>query len=73
MARLAIFIDGGYSDAISRREAGVSVDYQKLVDEIAGRVRIYVSFTSGWTMMTIPSSASSLTRSKRRVTALTCL
>ena len=39
MARLAIFVDGGYADALSRREAKVSVDAQKLVTEITTRVR----------------------------------
>ena len=39
MARLAIFIDGGYIDAIARREAGVRVDLQKLVTQVAGRVQ----------------------------------
>ena len=35
MARLAIFIDGGYFDKISRN-LGVRVDFSKLVDEVLG-------------------------------------
>ncbi len=34
MARLAIFMDGGYVDKIARRVAGVSVDYGKLVKAV---------------------------------------
>ena len=40
MARLAIFIDGGYVDKVSRRQVlDVGVDLQKLVDAICARVR----------------------------------
>ena len=39
MARLAIFLDGGYVDAIARREAGVRVDLQKLVAQVSERVQ----------------------------------
>lgn len=35
MARLAIFIDGGYVDSLGRDEFSVWVDYQRFVREIA--------------------------------------
>lgn len=35
MARLAIFIDGGYLDALARDEFSVWVDYKKFVEQIA--------------------------------------
>lgn len=38
MARLAIFIDGGYLDAIARDEFGIWVDYQKLNEQITATV-----------------------------------
>ena len=34
MARLAIFIDGGYIDALASREFSVRVDYEKFVKEV---------------------------------------
>ena len=40
MARLAIFIDGGYVDQVSRRQVpGLSIDLQKLVDRVCADVR----------------------------------
>lgn len=38
MARLAIFIDGGYLDALARDEFNVWVDYQKFTDQITATV-----------------------------------
>lgn len=38
MARLAIFIDGGYLDALARDEFSVWVDYGKLVQQIVSTV-----------------------------------
>lgn len=38
MARLAIFIDGGYLDALARDYFRVWVDYQKFVDQITAAV-----------------------------------
>ena len=38
MARLAIFIDGGYLDALARDEFGVWVDYQKFSEQITASV-----------------------------------
>lgn len=38
MARLAIFIDGGYLDALARDEFNVWVDYQKFTEQITATV-----------------------------------
>lgn len=38
MARLAIFIDGGYLDAITRDEFAVFVDYQKFSEQVTATV-----------------------------------
>ena len=38
MARLAIFIDGGYVDALARDEFSVRVDYDKFVEELVNSV-----------------------------------
>lgn len=39
MARLAIFIDGGYIDKVAQSEFNIRLDYGKLSDEIAAEVR----------------------------------
>lgn len=38
MARLAVFIDGGYLDALAEKEFGIWLDMQKLVQEIVQAV-----------------------------------
>ena len=43
MARLAIYIDGGYFDQISR-QLSVRVDFAKLVDEILSIVAAKLEF-----------------------------
>ena len=73
MARLAIFIDGGYIDAIARREAGVRVDLQKLVTQVAGRVQtqnaealdLFRSFY--YTCPTTPARPTSMTHRARKI------
>ena len=68
MARLAIFIDGGYIDAIARREAGVRVDLQKLVTQVAGRVQ--TQNAKRWTSFarsTTPARPTSMTHRARKI------
>ena len=38
MARLAIFVDGGYIDALASREFSVWVDYDKFVKEMVDAI-----------------------------------